>query len=165
LESLRADEARRPEVEARARELAANWERRYNGSSKQRAKELAEEFDELAVRAKTNMETQWGKIQSGRKSALEDARDEALNLDIDRKENPAKPGTYLQISDNDIKDHLVGLSTKFSADQFKGKTKSDVRRDYRDQAAKLHPDNQETGNADAFRKLTNAYNRKLQEFD
>jgi DnaJ domain len=157
--------AAEPAERARAQELAAKNAKDQGQSKGERLKHHREEFDKIEAAQKQRMEKDWGPIQAGRKSALNDAKSEALAGEIPRRENPAKRGTYQPISDGDIKEHLTELAKKRDTQMFSGETKAELRKQYRDLAAKYHPDNQATGDEREFRRVTDAYNRKLTEFD
>ncbi len=165
LDSLRADEARRPAVEAQAQADAARYAAIYSAKKEDRLNQLRQQFDDEVDKIRPKMERDWAKIQKGNKKTLQEAKEDAVGLEVGRQENPQKPGTFLPLTNDEIKSHLSKLAEKFAGDMFSGKTKAEVRSEYRALAAKYHPDNQDTGDANEFKKITAAYNTKIQEFD
>jgi hypothetical protein len=156
--------AAEPAQRIRAQELAARHQAAQSQSRSERLSHYKQKFDEIQASQKQKMEQAWEPIQAGKKSALKDAREEALGGVIPRRDS-LKRGVYMPISDGDIKEHLQGLAKKRDTDMFSGGTKADVRKQYRDLAAKYHPDNKTTGDEKEFRRVTDAYNQKLEEFN
>jgi hypothetical protein len=153
-----------PAERARAQEIAARYQAQHSQSKAERIRHHKEEFDRIAATEKQKMEQVWQPVQAGKKSAFNNAKQEALGGVIPRRES-SKRGTFEPISDDDIKQHLQDLAKRPNPDMFSGSTKADVRKQYRDLAAKYHPDNKATGNEKEFRRVTDAYNQKLEEFN
>lgn len=156
--------AAEPVERARAKEIAARHQAEQGRSKAERLNEYKKKFDETESANKQRMERDWEPIKTGKKTALTDAKHEAFASEIPRRESAKKRGTYEPMNDNDIKEHLIGLSKKRDTQMFSG-TKADIRKQYRELAAKFHPDNQSTGNEREFRRVTDAYNEKIQELD
>jgi DnaJ domain len=150
---------------ARAEELARTHRNRQAMSESERLQELRQEFKQKSAEMKSKMEDEYKPIAAGNKVAVKNARnDVATGLGI-RVTSYDKRGTFRDATNDDVRGYLIQVAEKRDSQVFRGTSKNDVRKEYRQLAAKYHPDNRDTGDAAKFRQLTDAYNLKLRDFD
>jgi hypothetical protein len=134
----------------RVPELAQRTFNRYQGTPEQRLQVHLDRFDQEIEGVRQDMAKEQNLLKT-KKGAQKVA--ESIPTSRDEDGNKRTP-----------KDHLkfVAENPSTAGDT---RTKAQVKADYRRDAAKFHPDNQETGNAEKFRKIQQAYERKMQEFE
>lgn len=139
--------------EPRIKGLAQQTYDRYQGTPAQRLQVHLDKFDRRVEGAKQDM-----------------AKDrEKLKTPKGRREVADSIPTGLHEQGDDTRKRTPKEYLKFVADNPPAandtRTKAQVKADYRRDAAKFHPDNRDTGNTEKFRKIQEAYERKIQEFD
>ena len=157
--SIESDIANMPEHQARAERLANKWKARYNATKDERIKEIGADFDQEKSKVEKQMKKDWMAVGKGKDkdSYTVQALSEISSFDMDemRVKSP-------DISE--VKAHLRTLhGEKIGGSSLRDAvTKKELRKAYREQAAILHPDNKETGDAAAFRALTDQYSKKME---
>jgi hypothetical protein len=134
----------------RARDLAERTFNRYQGSPEQRAQAHFDRFDKEVDGAKRQMARD--------KDALNNAAGrarlaESMPTGYDEDGGKRSPRDYLK---------FIAENPPIANDV---RTKSQVKSDYRRDAAKYHPDNKATGDAEGFRRVQQAYERKMRTFE
>lgn len=166
LASLKEDVRRKPEVREQAQRDAAKWQAIYSSSKVDRVKQLEKDFDAESAKTKIEMEATYADIKKGKKSALEDATNDAGRVGNVKRYPGSKPGTNRPISNEDIKDRLKEMGAAKSDKMFsvgKGTTKADIRQQYRALAGIHHPD--KGGDPVKFRSLNDAYNKIMEKLN
>ena len=166
LASLKEDVRREPEVREQAQKDAAKWQAIYSSSKVDRIKQLEKDFDAESAKTKIAMESTYADIKAGKKSAVEDAANDAGRVGGVNRRPGNKPGTYKPVSVEDVKDRLKEMGAAKSEEMFSvglGATKADIRQQYRVLAGIHHPD--KGGSSEKFRSLNDAYNKIMEKLN